>query len=68
LRALHISLHLTFFFSCREGAYLGIDCSTQSLKAVCLDEEGAVVAEALVNFDRDLPEYKTSGIKQPSIS
>jgi len=42
--------------------YLGIDSSTQSLSAVAIEVEAgrrAVVAEAAVNFDSDLPRYGT---------
>lgn len=41
---------------------LGLDCSTQSFTAVALDAVSlAPVAEAAVNFDRDLPVYGTRG-------
>jgi xylulokinase len=43
--------------------FLGLDCSTQGLKAVAVDEGLAVFAEFNVNFDRDLPSFKTeSGV------
>jgi len=41
--------------------YLGLDSSTQSLKAVAIDDRLDIVAEFAVNFDADLPEFKTSG-------
>lgn len=41
--------------------YLGLDSSTQSLKAVAIDSRLEVVAEYVVNFDADLPEFKTTG-------
>jgi hypothetical protein len=41
--------------------YLGLDSSTQSLKATVIDSSLAVVAEADVNFDADFPSYATSG-------
>ncbi|MGF1531086.1 MAG: xylulokinase [Puniceicoccaceae bacterium] len=38
--------------------YLGIDASTQSVSAIVLDAaEGAIVAEASVNFGAELPHY-----------
>ena len=39
--------------------FLGLDLSTQGLKAVLIDEEGTLVHESSVNFDRDLPSYGT---------
>lgn len=40
--------------------FLGLDSSTQSLKAMLIDAEGgAIVATEAVNFGRDLPEYKS---------
>ena len=41
--------------------YLGLDSSTQSLKATVIDSSLNVVAEADVNFDGDFPSYGTSG-------
>ena len=41
--------------------YLGLDSSTQSLKAVAIDSRLEVAAEYAVNFDADLPEFKTTG-------
>lgn len=41
--------------------FLGVDSSTQSLKAVAIDEGKNVVGEYGVNFDVELPEYKTQG-------
>lgn len=41
--------------------YLGLDSSTQGLKATLVDEALAVVFEAAVAFDRDLPEFGTRG-------
>lgn len=38
--------------------YLGIDCSTQSIKGIIIDPKaGKVVAEAGVNFGNDLPQF-----------
>ncbi|KAF9054509.1 D-xylulose kinase [Panaeolus papilionaceus] len=47
--------------------FLGLDLSTQQIKAVLLDEQSNVVHEAAVNFDRDLPHYGTTSgaIKGP---
>ncbi|KAH0557173.1 hypothetical protein GP486_005037 [Trichoglossum hirsutum] len=41
--------------------YLGLDLSTQQLKAVAITSKLAVVCEAKVEFDVDLPEY---GVKK----
>ena len=41
--------------------FLGLDVSTQGLKACFLDAKCKVVAEAGINFDKDLPHFKTSG-------
>lgn len=40
--------------------FLGLDLSTQQLKAIVLDEDAALVHECAVNFDRDLPHYGTT--------
>ncbi len=38
--------------------YLGLDSSTQSMKALVIDPDlGKIVASAAVNFGKDLPEY-----------
>lgn len=43
-----------------EGSlFLGFDCSTQSLKSTLLDENLRIVATEMVNFDSELPHYKT---------
>ncbi|KAG8238984.1 hypothetical protein J437_LFUL005041 [Ladona fulva] len=41
--------------------YLGLDFSTQKLKAVVLNDELQSVTEAHVQFDSDLPEFRTHG-------
>ncbi len=43
------------------GLFLGIDLSTQGLKATIIDSGLNVVCEKAVNFDADLPEFKTKG-------
>ncbi|KAI0330926.1 D-xylulose kinase [Cubamyces sp. BRFM 1775] len=40
--------------------FLGLDLSTQGLKAVLIDADGAPVHESAVHFDRDLPSYGTT--------
>ncbi|KAH9839768.1 D-xylulose kinase [Rhodofomes roseus] len=40
--------------------FLGLDLSTQGLKAVLITEDSDVVHESSVNFDRDLPTYGTT--------
>jgi len=45
-----------------DGAlFLGLDSSTQGLKATVIDRQLDVVYETAVNFDRDLPEFETKG-------
>eukprot|EP00467_Chlorarachnion_reptans_P023062 CAMPEP_0114498502 /NCGR_PEP_ID=MMETSP0109-20121206/6909_1 /TAXON_ID=29199 /ORGANISM="Chlorarachnion reptans, Strain CCCM449" /LENGTH=604 /DNA_ID=CAMNT_0001675989 /DNA_START=1 /DNA_END=1815 /DNA_ORIENTATION=+ len=41
--------------------YLGLDLSTQGLKAEILNSHLEVKATGTINFDRDLPHYRTSG-------
>ena len=41
--------------------FLGLDSSTQSLKALAINAEFNVAAEFVVNFDADLPQFKTQG-------
>jgi xylulokinase len=41
--------------------YLGLDLSTQGLKATAVDSNLVVVFESAVNFDTDLPHYQTNG-------
>lgn len=46
------------------GLYLGIDCSTQGLTAIVIEIDGdnrRVVFNSSLNFDRDFPEYGTTG-------
>ncbi|EMD39149.1 hypothetical protein CERSUDRAFT_112824 [Gelatoporia subvermispora B] len=40
--------------------FLGLDLSTQGLKAVLISEDSDVVHESAVHFDRDLPSYGTT--------
>ena len=39
--------------------FLGIDCSTQSLKLQVINEEKKKLKEIIVNYDSELPQYKT---------
>lgn len=41
--------------------FLGLDSSTQSLKAIAIDAQFKIHAEFAVNFDADLPQFKTQG-------
>jgi xylulokinase len=41
--------------------FLGLDSSTQGLKATLIDTGLNIAYESAVNFDRDLPEFKTEG-------
>jgi xylulokinase len=40
--------------------FLGLDLSTQSLTALVVEQSGTVVARSSVNYDQELPHYKTS--------
>jgi xylulokinase len=41
--------------------FLGLDSSTQGLKASIIDDELNLVFEKAINFDRDLPQFETNG-------
>lgn len=41
--------------------FMGLDFSTQGLKATFIDETGQVLAEPSLSFDADLPEFNTKG-------
>ncbi len=47
--------------------FLGLDLSTQQLKAVLIQDDCSIVHESAVHFDRDLPQYGTvnGAIKGP---
>lgn len=45
----------------RGALYLGLDASTQALKATIIDSLLFVVGEVEVRFDSDLPHFKTKG-------
>ncbi|KAF8906212.1 D-xylulose kinase [Gymnopilus junonius] len=40
--------------------FLGLDLSTQQLKAIVLDKDSKIVHEAAIHFDRDLPAHGTT--------
>ncbi len=44
-----------------DNLYLGLDSSTQGLKAIVIDDALDVVYEKAINFDTDLPEFGTEG-------
>lgn len=44
-----------------DDLFLGLDASTQGLKASLLSSTLDVIAELAVNFDTDLPKYGTKG-------
>ena len=44
-----------------DGLFLGLDSSTQGLKATIIDRDLGVVQEEAVNFDRDFSEFGTEG-------
>ncbi|KAK2575698.1 hypothetical protein KPH14_012088 [Odynerus spinipes] len=43
------------------ATYLGLDLSTQQLKAVVVDSDLGILHETSVQFDNDLPEFRTYG-------
>jgi len=45
----------------KDALFLGLDSSTQGLKAIIIDASTKVVYEEGLNFDKDLPHYKTEG-------
>lgn len=45
----------------RPPLFLGLDSSTQSLKAVAIDADLQIAHEESVNFDADLPDFGTEG-------
>ncbi|CAH3929724.1 unnamed protein product [Pieris brassicae] len=45
----------------KNKTFLGFDFSTQRLKAIVISEDYKVIQEADVEFDVDLPEFRTSG-------
>ncbi len=45
----------------KNALFLGLDSSTQSLTAVVIDADLSVTYESSVNFDSELPEFKTQG-------
>jgi xylulokinase len=40
--------------------YLGLDCSTQGLKATAVDKDKNIVYNHQINFEKDLPEFGTT--------
>ncbi|XP_066572721.1 xylulose kinase [Amia ocellicauda] len=44
-----------------DGCYLGLDFSTQQLKVIAVDHNLNVIYQNNVQFDDELPEYKTQG-------
>lgn len=49
------------FSSCTNDLFLGVDFSTQQLKAIVINDALEVTHESAVHFDSDLPEYRTHG-------
>jgi xylulokinase len=43
-----------------EPLFLGLDLSTQQLKALIINKEAVVVYDLAVGYDRDLPQYGTT--------
>lgn len=46
--------------TCDESVYLGFDFSTQQLKAAVLNSDLNLLQEMVVQFDSDLPEFRTT--------
>lgn len=44
-----------------EGLFLGLDCSTQTLKATVITTQLKEVNSFAVNYDVDLPQFATKG-------
>lgn len=42
-----------------EQLFLGLDLSTQQLKAIIISQDSTIVHESAVHFDKDLPQYET---------
>ena len=59
----HLDVHImsTASKSTPSLTFLGLDSSTQSLKASLLSSKLDIISELAVNFDADLPSYKTKG-------
>lgn len=44
-----------------KSLFLGFDLSTQQLKVIAVDSQLCICEEEVVEFDKDLPEFKTNG-------
>jgi xylulokinase len=42
-----------------EQLFLGLDLSTQQLKAIIISQDSTLIHGSAVHFDKDLPQYKT---------
>ncbi|XP_076902259.1 xylulose kinase 2-like [Bidens hawaiensis] len=52
----------------KDALFLGFDSSTQSLKATVLDSNLCILTSEIVNFDSELPHYKTKdGVYRDSL-
>ena len=60
----HTSIpHSTMYREKASPLFLGLDLSTQQLKAVIMAEDTSVIHESAVNFTKDLPQYgATNGV------
>ncbi|KAG8189581.1 hypothetical protein JTE90_023651 [Oedothorax gibbosus] len=45
----------------QDSCYLGLDFSTQQLKAIVINNNLDITHQSVVNFDLDLPEFRTHG-------
>ncbi|XP_073125229.1 xylulose kinase 2-like isoform X2 [Henckelia pumila] len=52
-----------------DSLFLGFDCSTQSLKATVLDANLRIFVTEVINFDAELPHYKTKDgvVRDPNV-
>jgi len=61
LRLIEVNgFHCSLMAPISSPLFLGLDLSTQQLKAVLLDKDSEIVHEAAVHFDRDLPHHGTT--------
>jgi len=57
----HTSIPHSAMYSAKSSPlFLGLDLSTQQLKAVIMAENTSVIHESAVNFTKDLPQYGTT--------
>lgn len=55
-----VSKTISLMVAAEPAQFLGLDLSTQQLKAIVISEDASVLHECAVHFDRDLPRYGTT--------